>query len=216
MNLKKLLSRNSKALSGLSKKLPKNSTKTLRVIVLLLLAAALGYLARPLIFAASVNGQLVTRYKLISELEKQGGADVLDSLVTKALIFQEAKKMGVGVSQEDLDSEVARIEGVVSAQGSTLDEALALQGQTRQDFIEQIKLQKTVEKILADKLVVTDEDAQKYYEENTDFYGADSTYEQVSESVKNQLMQEKLSTAYQAWITDIRRSANVNYFVDFK
>ena len=216
MNLKKLLSRNSKAFSGLTNKLPKGSTKTLRVVVLLALAAALGYLARPLIFAASVNGQLVTRYKLISELEKQGGANVLDSLVTKSLIFQEAKKMGVGVSQEDLDSEVARIEGVVSAQGSTLDEALALQGQTRQDFLEQIKLQKTVEKILADKLVVTDEDAQKYYQENTDFYGADSKYEEVSESVKNQLMQEKLSTAYQGWITDLKGSANINYFVDFK
>ena len=216
MNLKKLLSRNSKAFSGLTNKLPKGSTKTLRVVVLLALAAALGYLARPLIFAASVNGQLVTRYKLISELEKQGGANVLDSLVTKSLIFQEAKKMGVGVSQEDLDSEVARIEGVVSAQGSTLDEALALQGQTRQDFIEQIKLQKTVEKILADKLVVTQEEAQKYYEENTDFYGEDSKYEDVSESVKNQLMQEKLSTAYQGWITDLKGSANINYFVDFK
>ena len=216
MNLKKLLSRNSKAFSGLTNKLPKGSTKTLRVVVLVALAAALGYLARPLIFAASVNGQLVTRYKLISELEKQGGANVLDSLVTKSLIFQEAKKMGVGVSQEDLDSEVARIEGVVSAQGSTLDEALALQGQTRQDFIEQIKLQKTVEKILADKLVVTQEEAQKYYEENTDFYGEDSKYEDVSESVKNQLMQEKLSTAYQGWITDLKGSANINYFVDFK
>src|SRR3989304_3540866 len=102
--------------------------------------------------------------ELLSELEKQGGADVLDSLVTKSLIFQEAKKKGVEITQAEIDSEVARIEGVVSAQGSTLDEALALQGQNRTDFIEQIKLQKTVEKILADQLAVSDEEAKTYYD----------------------------------------------------
>ena len=216
MTLKKLTAKYLKPLNGLVSKLPKNSIKYLKVLLLLALAAGLGYLARPLIFAASVNGKLVTRYELLSELEKQGGADVLDSLVTKSLIFQEAKKKGVEITQAEIDSEVARIEGVVSAQGSTLDEALALQGQNRTDFIEQIKLQKTVEKILADQLAVTDEEAKTYYDGNKDFYGTDSTYEDVAESVKSQLVQEKLSASYQTWIGEIKTSAKINYFVDFK
>lgn len=216
MNLKQLVSLKNKALKDLIKRVPKNSFKTIKIIILLILAGALGYLGRSLVFAASVNGQFITRYKLISELEKQGGADVLDSLVTKVIIFQEAKKKGIGVGQEELDSEISRIEGVVSAQGSTLDEALALQGQSREDFIEQLKLQKTVEKLLADQLVVTEEDAKKYYEENKDFYGKDSTFENVAESVKSQLMQDKLSSSYQVWIAEVKSSAKLNYFVDFK
>jgi hypothetical protein len=216
MKLKQLVEQKSKALGALLSKLPKTSRKSLKIVILVLVAAALGYFARPLIFAASVNGKLITRYKLISELEKQGGGEILDGLITRALIFQEAGKKGIGVNQEELDLEVSRIEAAVSAQGSTLDEALALQGQTRVDLIEQIKLQKTVEKILADKLVVTEEEAQKYYEDNLDFYGQDSKYADVAESVKNQLTQEKLSTAYQSWITEVKAAAKINYFVDFK
>jgi foldase protein PrsA len=169
-----------------------------------------------LIFAARVNGQFITRISLIRELEKQGGRDVLDSLVIKAIIFQEAKKKGIGVSDEEINAEVSRIEQIVSSQGSTLDEALALQGQNRADFIEQIKVQKLVEKILADKIIVTDEEAQKYFEDNKDLFGEDAKYEDAAENAKNQLMQEKLSSAYQSWIGEARGAASINYFVDFK
>jgi parvulin-like peptidyl-prolyl isomerase len=216
MKFKKIFLNIVNNLRGLSKKLPRVSNKSLRILAVLIFAGALGYFGRPLIFAAKVNGHFVTRYKLISELEKQGGADVLDSLVTRALILQEGKKKGIGVSQEELDSEIKRIEEAISAQGSSLDEALALQGQSRQDLVEQIRLQRTVEKILADKMVVTEDEVKKYYEDNKDFYGADSKYEDVSEQVKNQLSQEKLSTAYQAWIAEVKQAANINYFVDFK
>jgi parvulin-like peptidyl-prolyl isomerase len=204
-----------KSLNGIIGALPKTYAKNLRIVIIVLAAAILGYLGRSLIFAAAVNGQLITRLELIRELEKEGGAQTLDNLVTKALIFQEARNKGVTLSQEEINSEMTRIESLVSEQGSTLDEALALQGQKRSDLIEQIKLQKTVERLLSDKLTVTDEEINAYYGENKDFYGTDSKLEDVSEQIKSQLMQEKLTAAYQAWITQLKESAKVNYFVDF-
>ena len=216
MAFKKVLSKYQVKLKGISKKLSKSSKRNIRIALLIILAGALGYLAKPLIFAASVNGRFITRIELIRELEKQGGADVLDNLITKALIFQEGKNRGIGVTEDEVNTEITRIEGVVSAQGTSLDEALMLQGQTRGDFLEQIKLQKTVEKLLAEKIVVTDEEVKKYYDENKQLFGEDSKFEDVSDKVKSQLMQEKLSSEYQSWIAELRKNAKLNYFVNFK
>ena len=216
MAFKKVLSKYQVKLKGISKKLSKSSKRNIRIALLIILAGALGYLAKPLIFAASVNGRFITRIELIRELEKQGGADVLDNLITKALIFQEGKNRGIGVTEDEVNTEITRIEGVVSAQGTSLDEALMLQGQTRGDFLEQIKLQKTVEKLLAEKIVVTDEEVKKYYDENKQLFGEDSKFEDVSDKVKSQLMQEKLSGEYQSWIAELRKNAKLNYFVNFK
>ena len=216
MAFKKVLSKYQVKLKGISKTLPKSSKRNIRIALLIILAGALGYLAKPLIFAASVNGRFITRIELIRELEKQGGADVLDNLITKALIFQEGKNRGIGVTEDEVNTEITRIEGVVSAQGTSLDEALMLQGQTRGDFLEQIKLQKTVEKLLAEKIVVTDEEVKKYYDENKQLFGEDSKFEDVSDKVKSQLMQEKLSSEYQSWIAELRKNAKLNYFVNFK
>lgn len=215
MNFKKVLFEKTKAISAITKKLPKNYFRLLKIALLLLVAAVLGYFGRPLLFVATVNGQPITRWELIRVLEKQGGAQTLDNLVAKALIFQEARKKGVTVSQQEVDSEVARIEGLVSQQGTSLDEALAQQGQGRDELIEQIKVQKAVEKLLADKLVVSDEDVKKYYDENKDFYGKDAKYEDVSAQIKNQLSSEKLSSSYQSWIAELKKAAKVNYFVNY-
>jgi len=215
MNFKKLLLEKTKPLRAITKKFPKNYLRLVKIAVLLVFAAVLGYFGRPFLFVATVNGQPITRWELIRELEKQGGAQTLDNLVAKALIFQEARKKGVEVSKQEIDSEIARIEVLVSQQGTTLDEALAQQGQGRDELVEQIKVQKIVEKLLADKLVVSEEDVKKYYDENKDFYGTDAKFEDVSGQIKSQLSSEKLSTSYQSWVAGLKEGAKVNYFVEY-
>jgi len=177
--------------------------------------AALGYLGRGLFVVALVNGTPISRLAVVRELEKQGGSETLDNLVVKSLIFQEARKKGVTVSQEELDLELSRINDIVSKQGMTLDEALALQNQSKNDLIEQIKLQKTVERILADKIAVTEEEVNDYFDKNKELFDDGAKLEDVSGEIRNQLAQTKLSSAYQSWITDLKASASINYFVTF-
>ncbi len=57
-----------------------------------IIAAALLYYFRSAFVAATVNGQPISRLSLVRELEKQGGKQAMDSLITKTLIDQEAKK----------------------------------------------------------------------------------------------------------------------------
>jgi CRISPR/Cas system type I-B associated protein Csh2 (Cas7 group RAMP superfamily) len=97
----------------------------------------------------------------------------------------------------------------------SLDEALSLQNQSKNDLVEQIKIQKTVEKILADKIVVTDEEVKDYFQKNKDLFEKGATLEEVSSEIKNQLAQSKLSSEYQAWISDLKAKASINYFVNF-
>ena len=177
--------------------------------------AALGYLGRGLFVVALVNGTPISRLAVVRELEKQGGSETLDNLVVKSLIFQEARKKGVTVSQEELDQELSRINDIVSKQGMTLDEALALQNQSKNDLIEQIKIQKTVERILADKIAVTEEEVNDYFDKNKELFDDGAKLEDVSGEIRNQLAQTKLSSAYQSWITDLKASASINYFVTF-
>src|SRR3972149_1104298 len=177
--------------------------------------AALGYLGRGLFVVALVNGTPISRLAVGRELEKQGGSETLDNLVVKSLIFQEARKKGVTVSQQELDLELSRINDIVSKQGMTLDEALALQNQSKNDLIEQIKLQKTVERILADKIAVTEEEVNDYFDKNKELFDDGAKLEDVSGEIRNQLAQTKLSSAYQSWITDLKASASINYFVTF-
>ena len=185
------------------------------LIAAVLGVAALGYLGRGLFVVALVNGTPISRLAVVRELEKQGGSETLDNLVVKSLIFQEARKKGVTVSQEELDQELSRINDIVSKQGMTLDEALALQNQSKNDLIEQIKLQKTVERILADKIAVTEEEGNDYFDKNKELFDDGAKLEDVSGEIRNQLAQTKLSSAYQSWITDLKASASINYFVTF-
>ena len=66
------------------------------LLVLLILVVGL-YFGRSLLFAALVGGRPITRVELISELEKQGGQQALESLVTKELVKQEAQKKNINI-----------------------------------------------------------------------------------------------------------------------
>jgi len=194
------------------KKINKRSLIIASIIIALL---AIGYLSKNLLVAAMVNGRPIMRIALIRELEKQGGTQTLDNLIVKTLIFQEAANKGLSISQEEIDSEISRYEEIIGQQGMSLDEALSLQGQSKNDLIEQIKIKKTVEKILADKLLVSDQEIKEYFDKNKDLYDKNTKFEDISSDIKNQLVQTKLETEYQAWITDLKSNSKINYFVNF-
>ena len=187
-----------------------------RVIAALIVALLLSglYFSRSLIFAAWVNGRPVYRFSLISELEKQGGKQVLDGLIEKALINSEAAKNKIKVEQSEIDSEVKKIEEMVAGQGLSLDEALKFRNQTRKDLIDQIKIQKIVEKLLASKIVITDADLKDYFTKNKSLFGTNPAFDKVKEQVKNQVLQQKLSEQYSAWITELKTKAKILYFVN--
>lgn len=193
-------------------------TKTRRfkffVIVGIILALIILFV-RFFLIAAVVNGLPITRISLIRELERQGGKSILDSLVEKSLVFQEANRLKVTVSNDELNTEIKNIEDYVKNQGITLDEALSVRGQTKADLIEQIKLQKLVEKILGGKISITDDEIKTYFNENINLFDKGAKLETVKDQIKEQLFQTKLSEEYNTWVAELKTKAHILYFVNY-
>ncbi|MFZ2664223.1 MAG: SurA N-terminal domain-containing protein [Patescibacteria group bacterium] len=184
-------------------------------IIAVFIAFIFGFVLKSLFVAATINGKPVSRLRVIRELEKNNGLTTLDSIVTEELIRQEAKKKGVKISKEDVDSEIASIEESLKDQGQSLDEILVSQGTTRKELVKNIELQKMIEEMLSDKLSVTDEEVQKYMDENASSFPEGTNMDDVKTLVKQQLSQQKLSTEFQGWFESIQKDAKINILVKY-
>ena len=181
-------------------------------LLVVIILTLLFYFSKGLFVAATVNGQPIWRLTLVKELEKQAGKKVLDSLITRTLILQEASKQKIAISEEEINQAVKQVEDELTKQGQSLDQLLLAQGITRDELNEQIKLQKIVEKIAGKDIKITDEEVKDYFEENKSSFPKDKKFEEVEEDIKEQLEQEKLSEKIQTWIQSLRNAAKINYF----
>ena len=120
-------------------------------VFILILLFIIVYLKINLFIAATVNNEPIFRWQLIKELELRGGEQTLDSMITEKLILQEAKNNSIVISQEDIDKEIEKVNEQLKAQNMDLDSALAFQGQTKDDFIKNLRLRLMVEKLIQDK-----------------------------------------------------------------
>ncbi|MDP2638024.1 MAG: SurA N-terminal domain-containing protein [Candidatus Levybacteria bacterium] len=185
-------------------------------IPLIIIILAFGaFFLRGLFIVALVNGQPISRLSIIQELEKQSGQQAMAARVNQTLILQEAKKKNVDVSQEEIDKSIKTIEEDLKKQGQNLDTALSAQGMTREDLIMQLKLRTLVEKLLADKVKVTDKEINDYIEKNKETFPTEMKEEEVKAEVKQQLEQQKMATESQTWIAELNKNAKINYFVNY-
>jgi len=182
---------------------------------LALLVILILFSLKSLFVVALVNNFPISRLAVIRELEKQGGDQVLESLINERLILQEAAKKKVSVLQEEIDSEIAVIEENLQKQGTTLEAALSLQGQSKNDLIKAIKLKLLIQKIIADKLTVNEEEVKTYYTNNLTALYKGKSLETVKDEIKNLLQQQKLNQEYQTWIQEINEKAKIRRIFSF-
>lgn len=195
--------------------LPKLKDTRFVLIIVILTLVALAYLFRSFFIAAVVNGQPVSRFSLIQELEKQGGKRTLENLIVKALILQEAKKQKVTVDKKEIDAEIAKAESNLAKQSQTLDSVLAMQGLTKEGLEEQIRFEKLIEKLVGKDAQITDKEIEEYLKVNKDSLPESSDAAQLKEQAYKQLQRQKISEKFQSWLAELQRSAKINYFVSY-
>jgi len=179
------------------------------------LLLAIIFLFKSLIFAAFVNGKPILRLSVISVAEKQNGLAVLDNLIEKKLIFDEAKKQNIKITEEDVDNEIANIEDILAQQNITLEQALELSSQSMESLREQIKIQKIVEQVLGKDITVEESEIAEYFETNKEYFGANSKIDEVRDQIQEELYKQKLSTEYTTWIEQLKVSAKIKYIVNY-
>lgn len=189
----------------------KNLIATLVVVVLF----GLAYLFKDVFIVAVVNGKPIFRWTVVEKLEEQGGAQVLDSLITETLVKQAIKDAGVTVSQADIDGQLKQIEDRLSAQGLTLDQALAQEGITKASLVNDITLQRSAEQMVADKVSVSDAEIDAYIKDNQATLPTNLKGDDLRAAVKQQLYSTKLNDAIQQWVTDLHSKAKILYLKQY-
>lgn len=193
---------------------PKNR-RTLILAGVLLGLGALLIAGRSLFVAATVNGQPVSRFAVISELEKQSGRAILDSMITRTLVFQEADKKKLSVGDQEIDAEIGRIRKQFQDQGQNLDQLLQAQGLSQEKFREEVRVQVIVTKILGDQAKVSDKEFNEFLAKNQDLLENEEDKETATKNLRMQMEQQKLAQKYQEWIANVKKNAKINYLVSY-
>lgn len=195
-------------------KLPK---KLFLYVFTLLIVAGLIYLVGKVMLVATVNGEMIDRISVIKQLEKQGGKKVLDTVIVKALVKQEAKKRKVNVTDDEVQSEISKIEKNVVAQGTTVDALLEQQGMTKKDLQDDIKLQLLVTKMVDKNFTITDKEIEDYISSQKDLpsVGGAPAQAMTKDQAKEALNQQKIQSKIQTFIADLKSKAKISYFIKY-
>jgi foldase protein PrsA len=181
-----------------------------------LLLVALAFLfSKGYFIAATINGSPVSRFAVIGALEKQGGKEALQAIINERLVKAEIAKSNVTLDTGAVDARIALIEEQVKGQGGTLGEALTAEGMTLAQLTEQIETQLLLEKVLDEKLTVTDEEVTAFITENQVPAPEEAEKEAFMLQVKEQLKQQKFQTESQKWIAEVTAAAKIKYYVTY-
>lgn len=203
-------------IAQVQEKLAKTNLMPIAVLLVgVFILTALFLFARKTLIVATINGQPLTRFEVIRTLEKQSAKQTTDSLISQILLLQKAKIEKVEASSEDIQNEITKIEKQLKQQGNDLETILATQGMTRKDLEEQIMLRLLLDKLLANKIKVTDKEVNQYLNENRESYPEEMTDKELKKTIREQLENQKLSTAAQELLTKLKEEAKINYFINY-
>ncbi len=121
--------------------------------------------------AAVVNGDPITKQELFDAMYLQNGSEILDQLITRQLIFQEANRIGITVSEEEVDEEIDTIIEE-SFQGEEEEFLMVLEqyGISLEAFREDARLNLLAAEIALEQVDFTEEDVEKYFAEQRFLY----------------------------------------------
>lgn len=185
------------------------------IAIVVVVVVLLAILFKSVFVAAMVNGEPITRLSVVTALEKQGGKAMLDGLITKKLIFQEATKRNITVTQGDIDAEIKKISANIQVQGSTLDQALASQGMTQSDLNDELRIQLALNKMVGTDVSVTTKEVDDFVAANKAQMAPGTTEVQFREQATAQLKQQRLQTKTQTFIKSLQDKAKVLRFVSY-
>jgi len=184
------------------------------IVALAAIVMALYLVKNNFIIAATVDGRMISKYSLIKELEKQNGKAVLDTMISENIIENEASKKGIIITDSEIEQEVKVVESDILAQGGTLDMALLQQGMTVDDLKDRIRTQKMVEKLLADKIEVSEAEVNAYIATNKISLPKGKEMETKTQ-VADQLRDQKLNEEAQKWIAGLKSNAKIKYYINY-
>lgn len=200
-----------------TKKVGKKMNFVAKVLLVVIIGAALFMLAnkyRGLVLAGIVNKTPITRWELNQQMTKRYGKTTLDEIVSNLLIKEEAKKMGVEVTDAEVQDEVKKLQEKIGGEDA-LKDALTQYGLTRAELEEQIRVS-VMQKKIAEKLnksEVTEEEVKEYFKTNATTYTG-KKYDEVKDEIAALLKDQKMQQEFSTWFTEIKAKAHIESYLD--
>ncbi len=160
---------------------------------------------------AIVNGERLYRSDFYDRLEESYGTVIASNMIDEALIYQEAKKKDVKISDEDIEKELKDLETQYGGK-EALQQELDARNITDERLRHQIETTLIIEKILTSKIKLSEDELKEFYEQYKDVLFTEDpvpSYEEAKETVKERLREQKLSTEVQTWIQELRADASI-------
>ncbi len=160
---------------------------------------------------AIVDGERISKGEFYEKLEETYGEAVINEMIEETIVFHEAEKEGIEVTDEKVDDEVSQLEQEYGGEEG-LKSQLEMRGLTMDDLKRNIKISLMLEELLKDDVQITEEDKQEYYEQNKANLipgNEEPTYEEAEEIIVDRLTQEKISLQVTPWIMEKRDELDI-------
>ncbi|KKU26996.1 hypothetical protein A2187_02040 [Candidatus Collierbacteria bacterium RIFOXYA1_FULL_46_24] len=191
--------------------IPKLSPKILTLGLVILGIALLTYKVGPYFVPAIVDNRPLTRFEVWSRLEKSYGKQTLDDLVNEKILDLAIAQSGVSIPQAKIDDQIKTLEKQFEGSGG-LDQILSEQGLTRAELTKQVVTQLSVEEILKDEVVPSEEEIAQQFADNKDTLYKDKKLDEVKADITTELTQTKLRDAFLTWFAEVKKTAKVKSF----
>lgn len=162
------------------------------------------------IVAATVNGEPIPTLTLNQKLNSLYKEKILNQIINEKILEQEARKQGIIVSTQQVQEKVAETETSYGGK-ETFDTLLSQQGLTRDEFLNQTRLQLLVEKLFEKESSPSAEEIDKFMADNQSLPEAtdEAKFKELAESsVRN----NKLSQVFSEKFQELRKNAKISIF----
>lgn len=186
-------------------------TRTIFFAILIVGLIILFFVNKKILIAAVVNGKPIFRWQLSQTMLSRYGKQTLEGIIGEMLITDAALRDGVAVTEEQVDAKVTEI---VAGLGENIDieKLLELQGMTREEFEQQIRLQLTVEHVLAKDITVSEADIDQFIATNSGRFSATDSASMQTQ-VRQAIIDEYISGRFQPWFTELKERASVTRYL---
>lgn len=155
---------------------------------------------------AWVDGKPITTFELYKNLNKRYGSDLREQMIVEKLLLSEAASKGVSASSDEVSNEIKKIEAEQGG-AESLTQILSIQGISKDEFKNLVRLQLLRQKIFGTGVSVSDEEVNKYLEDNKNQYK--EVTDKVKTDAKELLKQQKINSNFNNWLKDTIKSNRV-------
>lgn len=157
---------------------------------------------------ATVNGSKITRAEYDKAVAQGDGGDILDNLISKRLVENDAAKRHITATPDEIDAKIKDTKAQLGSE-EQWQQALAAQHLTELEARDLFRIDILLDKLTADKAQVTQADIQQYFDQNKDTQFQGKTIDQVQDQIKQQLTSDKQQQARSDYLTSLKNNAKI-------